>query len=397
MGKNLTRIVMLCGLLAVLLSATAWAVVSSATLAAEIIDEGDCGELGGSNIHWTLDNTGHLSLTGSGVMDDYTQYSYSDGAYTPWYENHSLITSISVGKGITCIGTDAFYGLENLSRVTLPDSIIRIKAEAFQNCTSLTQITFPDSVASIEDSVFRGCSNLVNFTISDCVTNIGSYAFSDCVHLKKIVIPRNIQNIGGCAFYGCERLQNVAILARISKIPAFAFESCLALTEITIPDSVLIIEVAAFGNDGRLTDVYFEGTENMWQEISVDSGNQTLENAQIHFDTSVDSIYRINALSVLDNDGNNLSAIPNNSFLASISITNRSSGMSPLIFLTAYSTDGQYQGLLYVKIREPIGGTVEFTLPIDNTDGKIEALKAFAVTSFDDLTPIGNVMSFPAA
>ena len=47
----------------------------------------------------------------------------------------------------------------------------------------------------------------------------------------------------------------------------------------------------------------------------------------------------------------------------------------------------------FVKVSP--GGTAEFTLPIDNTDGEIEALKAFAVTSFDDLTPIGNVYEFP--
>ena len=67
MGKNLTRIIMLCGLLAVLLSATAWAVVSSATLAADtdeaaelaatIVGSGNCGATGeGTNLTWTLNS-----------------------------------------------------------------------------------------------------------------------------------------------------------------------------------------------------------------------------------------------------------------------------------------------------------------------------------------------------
>ncbi|MBQ7681217.1 MAG: hypothetical protein IJT31_03260, partial [Oscillibacter sp.] len=65
------------------------------------------------------------------------------------------------------------------------------------------------------------------------------------------------------------------------------------------------------------------------------------------------------------------------------------------IFVAAYSADGQFQNYAYVTVKEPVGGTVEVTLPVDNSGGNIAQLKAFAVRSFGGLEPIGNLVTFP--
>ena len=172
--------------------------------------------------------------------------------------------------------------------------------------------------------------------------------------------------------------------------------SCPALKEITISDSVVIVGEKAFSGCSALKDVYFTGAESLWKNITINSGNTPLENADIHFDTSVEATYRINALSISDADGKPLTAIPESSFLATVSVTNRASGATPIVFLASYDAKGQYQGLAYVTVKEPVGGTVEITLPVDNSGGNVAQLKAFAVKSFSGMEVIGNPVVFPA-
>ncbi|MBR0282982.1 MAG: hypothetical protein IJQ81_15585, partial [Oscillibacter sp.] len=139
----------------------------------------------------------------------------------------------------------------------------------------------------------------------------------------------------------------------------------------------------------------YTGTEEMWNQISVDAGNTPLDSATIHTDTSPGAAYRINGITVSDG-AQKVDAIPQGSFFATVSITNRASGTSPMICLAAYTENGKFQKFVYVTVKEPIGGTVEVTLPVDNSGGKIAQLKAFAVSSFDNLIPVGNVVSYPA-
>ena len=103
---------------------------------------------------------------------------------------------------------------------------------------------------------------------------------------------------------------------------------------------------------------------------------------------------RINGITVSDNDGKPLSAIPKGAFLATVSITNRASGTSPVVFLAAYSS-GKFQDFAYVTLKEPVGATMEVTLPINNSAGNITELKAFAVSSVGSYAPIGNPVSYP--
>ena len=106
--------------------------------------------------------------------------------------------------------------------------------------------------------------------------------------------------------------------------------------------------------------------------------------------------YRLNGITVRDTDGKALTAIPKSLFLATVSVTNIASLDSPTIMLAAYTDKNQFTGVFYVTLKSPIGGTIEATLPVDNSGGNIAQLKAFAVNSFADMSMIGNPVSFPA-
>ena len=361
MKKRLLHIFSLCLPLALLFAA-----LTAGAAGSDIIAKGDCG-VKGSSVQWSLDSNGNLTISGSGVMSN-----YSSTSSAPWYKQRSMITSVTVSDGVTGVGAYAFYGLNRLMQATLPES-----------------------VSSIENYVFRGCSNLLSFTISDNVTSIGNYAFYDCDRLTEMTIPHSVINIGANAFAGCDVLQSVTMLADVPSIKTSTFAGCKALNRISIPENVVIIMKNAFSDCVALKDVYFTGTSDMWKEINVDTGNTALNGAEIHCDTSPGFAYRINALTVSDSGGKPLSEIPNGSFLATVSVTNRA-GTSPLVFLAAYSDSGKFQDFMYVTVKEPIGATVEVTLPVDNSAGNIAELKAFAVSSFSELTPLGASVSFPA-
>ncbi len=105
--------------------------------------------------------------------------------------------------------------------------------------------------------------------------------------------------------------------------------------------------------------------------------------------------FRINNITIRDNDGTALSAIPAGRCLATISITNVASEGNTLVFLAAYTAEGQYQGMMWVSIEDlPVGATSKITLPVENSDGKIANLKAFSIASFTDITPLGEAVSF---
>ncbi|MEE0930801.1 MAG: leucine-rich repeat protein, partial [Acutalibacteraceae bacterium] len=127
-------------------------------------------------------------------------------------------------------------------------------------CDSLTSITIPDSVTSIGSDAFSQCSSLTSITIPNSVTTIGYGTFEDCDSLTSITIPDSVTSIGSDAFRGCS-----------------------SLTSITIPDSVTSIGGYAFYKCSSLSDVYYTGSESQWNNISIDSGNSYLTNANIHF------------------------------------------------------------------------------------------------------------------
>ena len=81
--------------------------------------------------------------------------------------------------------------------------------QAFSYCKNLTSITLPNSVTCIGDSAFSGCKSLTDITIPDSVMSIGNYAFENCENLTNITIPSSVTNIGQRAFQDCKNLAQV--------------------------------------------------------------------------------------------------------------------------------------------------------------------------------------------
>ena len=203
----------------------------------EIIASGTCGA-DGDNLTWTFDEEGTLTISGTGAM-----YNYNSDTI-PWHSSCEAIRSIFVEDGVTSLSDFAFNGCRNVTSVSLPESITTMGSGAFQFCWKLTGFTIPSGVTILSNSLFQQCQAL-----------------------KSIVIPSGVTQIQIATFYNCQDL-----------------------TSITIPASVTSIGTHAFIYCSSLTDVYYSGTEEQWNNIVIDEGNESLTDANIYYNYQPDPI-----------------------------------------------------------------------------------------------------------
>lgn len=250
--------------------------VGGNAIAASAASSGNCGD-NGSNVTWSLDDDGTLTISGSGKIED-----YRSDIDQPWYSNRSDITSVVIEPGVTSIGSLAFYECSNLTSITIPSGFISIGDYAFWNCTGLTSITIQNGVTSIGTGAFWNCTGLTSITIPSSVTSIGVNVFYNCTGLTDITvdsnnssfcsesgvlfnkdkttliyyplgkndssytIPDGVTVIEQYAFYCNSKLTSVTIPSGVTSIGEMAFRECSGLTSVIVPSSVTSIEYNAF-------------------------------------------------------------------------------------------------------------------------------------------------------
>ena len=201
-------------------------------------------------------------ITGELVTVNGVQYQRGEGEYivvdyTDSYGGIVVIEKEIRRKPVTKIAEKAFSASENLTSVTLPDSLIEIRDSAFSGCEKLISVTISNSVKNIGNSAFFGCKTLENITIPDSVTSIGNSAFRNCQSLTEITIPSSVTEIGEYAFSNCDKLKRVELPEGLLKINKFTFYHCEALKYVKIPSTVNEIGESAFYLCSALSEVEF--------------------------------------------------------------------------------------------------------------------------------------------
>ncbi len=207
------------------------------------------------------------------------------------------LKEVTIEEGITFIGTGGFYGLKNIDRVNIPDSVNKIYKYSFRKATfkyklenevifvykndyneeiietklssdstqfesnndyigkGIEKININKYVENIGSGTFYNCSSLTSIVIPESVTSIGDNAFYNCSSLSSIVIPEGVTSIGFYAFYNCSSLTSIVIPKGVTSIGFYAFYGCSSLTSIVIPDGVTSIGYSAFSGCTSLTSI----------------------------------------------------------------------------------------------------------------------------------------------
>ena len=251
----------------------------------------------------------------------------------------SGLTEITIPGGVTEIGYEAFYGCDGLMNITLPVGILEIGDSTFADCDGLVSAVIPEGVTELREEIFYGCERLESITIPQSVTTIGESAFEWCESLKDVyyggsedqwsdvkiylnngylkkaakhynsTMPgtENVPTSGTCGEnltwklvdgvltisgegymdfdnppWGKlgKQITDVYIEEGVTTIYSLAFAACPNLRSITIPVSVtnIGIQICIY-----LSDVYYGGSEEQWNSITINAGNYALWDATIHF------------------------------------------------------------------------------------------------------------------
>ena len=261
--------------------------LTSITIPVGVTSIGDCTFMGCTSLTSIIIPDGVTRIGGSAFYDctSLTNITIPDGVTSIGgcaFMGCSSLASITIPDGVTSVDGFAFFDCTSLTSITIPDSVTSIGYDAFNRCSSLTYITIPDSVTSIGEHAFYDCTSLTSITIPDSVTSIDDGTFSGCTSLTGITIPDGVTSIGVSAFRECTRLTSIIIPDGVTSIGNYTFSNCSSLTSITIPDGVTSIGVAAFYYCGWL-DVYYAGTQEEWENISIAYNNTSLIDENIHY------------------------------------------------------------------------------------------------------------------
>ena len=257
-----------------------------------IVDSGNCGK-DGSNVTWTLDNAGLLTISGTGKMADYEmQYDSASDEYittAPWGNQAKMIV---IGDGVTGIGAAAFYGCSDLTSVTMGSSVTDIWDGAFSGCTGLTGIVLPGSVTSIGEYAFYNCNSLTVIEIPEGVTTLGNSAFFGCDNLKEVRYnaraAADLTGLSGAFRSAGASVGGVKVIfgESVEKIPGNIFSNCESLTSVTIGSNVTSIGDNAFLGCKGLVEINYNARAAECAEDSFDSG----DGLKVTFGDSVERI-----------------------------------------------------------------------------------------------------------
>ena len=232
-----------------------------------VIDSGTIpDETNGTEVTWTVYDSGKLVIGGTGVTPD----------WSPWFNYKEDITDVIIGDEITALGERNFINYPALKTVTMQGSLSKIGNSAFEGCEKLKNITVTGKtnaaglkVIMLGECAFKDCTGLENveFTgnfvtyknaFEGCISlqsikvkestmiMLGEYTFLNCSALTEADLPGSrTKSVGEGAFFGCTSLKQFDF-SDVSRIAKSAFYNCSSLESIKIPDKASTIEECAF-------------------------------------------------------------------------------------------------------------------------------------------------------
>ena len=212
---------------------------------------------------------------------------YCTGSYDGGY---------SIPITVTQVDDNAFYGSKWLEEITITDNVTTIGSHAFSDCTQLSDVHIGAKLQNVEMYAFGSFTKVERYTISQDnpyysslngvwfnkdQTKLIKYPFGNTA--TSYTVPNGVTEIGERAFESAKNLLSVVLTDSVKTIRSEAFNRCSKLISITIGEYITSIENAAFYNCDALTDVYYGGSEESWNNITIAGSNAKLTNSTIHY------------------------------------------------------------------------------------------------------------------
>ncbi len=220
------------------------------------------------------------------IADSYTPLAFGSDALTS-----TAISTLYIGRNWTDLTLSSLNS--TLKTVTIGKMMTDVQSQAFSGCSGLTQVNLPvdGALSAIGDNAFNGCSGLTEMKIPDAVNSIGDNAFDGCSSLTEINIPNAVTSIGGGVFQDCSALTEIKIPATVNSIGSNAFNRCSALKSMIVPSSVQTVGSDAFANcSGLIKSAYPEHLNNnpfpSGIAISYMAENSTIDDKGVIYDSN---------------------------------------------------------------------------------------------------------------
>ena len=177
-------------------------------------------------------------------------------------------------EGVTKLGMHFFENLENLTEVSLPQSLEEIGMYVFSGCSSLAQIELPEYLEEIGSYAFSGCG-LTSIVIPESVIDLGDSVFSGCDDLETVEFPEKTADLGNVSqdpylgealFQSCSSLKEVKIPENVTELPENMFAYCSDLTSVSLPSTLRTIEAKAFAECPALTEIIIAEEDIFYME-----------------------------------------------------------------------------------------------------------------------------------
>lgn len=201
----------------------------------------------GTQISWEYKaDTKTLVIRGEGDIPG-----NDDTTLVPWYSVRHSVENVEITAiAVSAVGNNAFYNMQNLKSIKLPDTVTVLGNGAFAFCSSLEAIDLPVGLTSIGERCFEACTSLKNIFVPAGVTTIGSRAFALCAKLEQAYIMSTaLTELKGDTFMGCSKLTKLVmnVAAQNIAVPEGSFEveyieataeSCKIKVTYVVPEGV---------------------------------------------------------------------------------------------------------------------------------------------------------------
>lgn len=177
------------------------------------------------------------------------------------------------GHTVVALGNRAFYSLDQLTEVQLPDTLRYVGKSAFGWCSKLQTIAFADGLETIESYAFWYCQKLTKLNLPDSVTTVMEAAFGGCDALQTVTLspehpvlavtegvlfnketgvllwypaarsgreyqaPEGTRRIGAEAFYH-SKLEKIVLPESVEELASSSISGCDKLKTFNVPSKI---------------------------------------------------------------------------------------------------------------------------------------------------------------